>query len=82
MDYASQEDIVRNLRDAGCGEDIISQFIKSMNSGYMEQGLRLLERHRRALLDTVHAEEKKIEYLDYFVYQMKNKAAKTGKEKA
>ncbi len=80
-EYTSEEDIARNLQDAGCGEDTISQFIEKMKGGNIEQGLRLLEKHRRYLLDIVHEEEKKIEYLDYFVYQMKNKFVKAGKAK-
>lgn len=69
--YTSAEAITQNLRDAGCNEEIIAEFMNKMNGGHTEQGLRLLERHRRALLDAVHSEEKKIEYLDYFVHQMK-----------
>ena len=32
--------------------------------------LRILSRHRRTLLDTVHLGEKQIDCLDYLVYQM------------
>lgn len=40
---------------------------------------RILTRHRRTLLDTVHAEEKKIDCLDYLFYKMEKDAAdKTG----
>lgn len=31
---------------------------------------RILARHRRTLLDTIHADQKKIDCLDYLVYQM------------
>ena len=35
--------------------------------------LELLARHRAALLDEVHKSEKKIDCLDYLIYQMEKK---------
>ena len=35
------------------------------------EALRLLTAHRRHLLDTLHQEQKRIDCLDYLVYQMR-----------
>ncbi len=50
--------LCRNLRDAGCGEEGIRQF------------LRLLSAHRSALLERLHTSQRQIDCLDYLIYQM------------
>ena len=68
--YRTQEDIVQNLRDAGCDEDIISKFLECVEKGKKPESLRLLKRQRSELLDAVHKEQRKIDCLDYLVYMM------------
>ena len=41
-----------------------------MKDGKEPESLRLLKKQRSLLLDAVHREEKKIDCLDYLVYQM------------
>lgn len=69
--YTSGIDIIQNLKDAGCDTDIISEFVEDMKNGSMRSGFRLLESHRRFLLDEMHKEQKQIDCLDYLVYQLK-----------
>ena len=38
--------------------------------GNQKDQLRLLEKHRKFLLERVHKEEKRIDCLDYLVYQI------------
>ena len=66
----SEESIIQNLRDAGCDETTITSFLRCMKDGKEPESLRLLKKQRRLLLDAVHREEKKINCLDYLVYQM------------
>ena len=42
-------------------------FLKSCRK---EAGLSLLAKHRRFLLDCYHADQKKIDCLDYLIYKM------------
>ena len=65
----SKEMIVRNLRDAGCDDYTIKKYMDCMNKGDKKGGLKLLEKHRKALLGSVHTGEKQIDYLDYFLFQ-------------
>lgn len=62
--------IIQNLKDAGCDPKTVKQFLELGEKGSTKEQLDLLSRHRRHLLDRVHREEKRIDCLDYLVYQM------------
>lgn len=64
----SVQTITENLKDAGCDQEMITEFFDK--SGKKDEQLRILKRHRQILLDRVHREEKRIDSLDYLVYQM------------
>ncbi len=66
-----EEPIIQNLRDSGCGEDVIKAFVEDLREKKISEGLRLLEAHRRVLLDELHKEQKRIDCLDYLVYKMR-----------
>ncbi|WP_298034211.1 hypothetical protein [uncultured Dysosmobacter sp.] len=75
---ADTQGILReNLSDAGCGPELIERFMALAEQGQEEEGLALLAKHRKHLLDRCHAEQKKIDCLDYLVYQMKKETRKT-----
>lgn len=59
--------IIDNLRDTGCSEELIEQYA-STASGCAR--MWLLKKHRRELLDSIHSEQKKLECLDYLIYQL------------
>ncbi len=68
---ADTQGILReNLSDAGCDLEMIEQFMTLIQQGNREGGLALLAKHRKRLLDCCHAEQKKLDCLDYLVYQM------------
>ncbi|MDE7261661.1 MAG: hypothetical protein K2N78_06330 [Oscillospiraceae bacterium] len=60
----------QNLLDAGCGSDTVQQCMDLVKKRECSELLRLLSRHRRELLDTVHQNEKRIDCLDYLIYQI------------
>ena len=66
----TEADLIQNLKDAGCPEELIGSFMNLYRSGRIKDGLRLLQQHRSALLDGVHEEERKINCLDYMVYHL------------
>ncbi len=68
--YNSEEDVIQNLKDAGCDKKTIERFMKCMDQDDVSGQLRLMKEQRRCLLNRVHEEEKKIGCLDYLVYQM------------
>lgn len=67
---ASVQAVIQNLKDAGCDAKMVERFIELGEEGNTKEQLNLLSRHRRQLLDRVHREEKRIDCLDYLVYQM------------
>lgn len=65
------EDILRqNLIDAGCDLELVQQCMDLAQGERMEEMKRILTRHRQTLLDMIHAEQKKIDCLDYLFYNM------------
>ena len=73
--------IVQNLKDAGCSAGTISNFMEDIESGKMAEGLKLLAVHRRSLLNHLHEEQKRIDCLDYLVWQMEKPKGKTKKDR-
>lgn len=68
-----QYSLERNLEDAGCGNELVQQFMELQDKGEEEKQLLLLSDHRKSLLDQIHREEKKIDCLDYLVYRLQKK---------
>ena len=72
--YTSTQTILQNLKDAGCDPKTVEQFLLLRKAGDRKEQLKLLSIHRKQLLDKVHREEKRIDCLDYLVYQIKKEA--------
>ena len=64
----------QNLMDAGCDDLLTEQFLSLIGQGLEKEALSLLARHRKNLLEHCHAAERKIDCLDYLVYQIEKKA--------
>ena len=60
----------QNLIDAGCDQEVVQRCMDLAQGKRDAELKRILARHRRTLLDAVHAEQKKIDCLDYLVYKM------------
>ena len=63
-------------RDAGCTDEMVEKFMDLQANEDEEQQIRLLSSHRKHLLEELHREEKRIDCLDYLIYQMQNKNKK------
>ncbi len=72
MDYRETdvEAVEQNLRDAGCSDEFIAAFLHVWETGSTKEQLRLLAGQRCRLLDNVHAEQRKLDCLDYLRYQL------------
>lgn len=66
----NEEAMIRNLKDAGCDEATIRQFLNCLKNDDIKAGKRILCEHRKSLLGSVHNGEKQINCLDYFIYQL------------
>ena len=66
----SREAVTQNLVDAGCDPPLIDEVWRLLQAGREREGLALLAKHRRRLLDCCHAEQRKLDCLDYLVFQL------------
>ena len=67
--------LLDNLEDAGCDSSFVERFLALERSGQYRELLRLLSDHRRHLIDCLHREERRIDCLDYLVYQLEKRRA-------
>ena len=65
-----EEAVIQNLEDAGCDKDTIACFMAHYGAGEVKQELKVLSRHRKALLDGLHICQKRIDCLDYLTWQI------------
>lgn len=66
----SQGMLRQNLIDAGGGADAVQTCMALAQERKTAELIRVLSRHRRTLLDTLHQSEKRIDCLDYLVYTL------------
>ena len=66
-----------NLKDAGCDPDMICRCEALVQGEKRGELMRVLSLHRRVLLATVHENERRIDCLDYLIYQIE-KQGKTS----
>ncbi len=73
MDETNSEFLMRrNLTDAGFPESEIARIISLLEEGRETAVHRILAQQRTVLLNTVHENQKRIDCLDYLVYDMNN----------
>ena len=65
--------VLQNLKDAGCTDEMIEKFMALQDSDDEEQQIQLLSGHRKHLLEKLKKKKKRIDCLDYLIYQMKKK---------
>lgn len=63
--------LYENLIDAGCDGELTERVMKLLNTGHIQEGLSLLSRHRKTVLESCHAQQRKMECLDYLIYQLR-----------
>ena len=67
----STEELIRNLMDAGCSEDMIEGFLSCLLNGNKEESLCRLQEQRLELLDEIHKDKSCIELLDELVLKLR-----------
>ena len=67
-----------NLKDAGCDPDTICRCEVLAQGEKKAELMRALSLHRQTLLDAVHENERRIDCLDYLIYQMERQGRKNS----
>ncbi len=62
--------LLRNLKDAGCNEILIQEFLQCDDEKNTSRQIRLLKTHRRDLLSSLHVCQSQIDSLDYLLHQI------------
>ncbi len=62
--YQTEEQLIQNMVDAGCEEDLVSSVLICLKQGQKKKGLLLLQGQRKMLLDGIHRDQSCIEFLD------------------
>ena len=62
--------LLRNLKDAGCNEIFIQEFLQCDDEKNTSRQIRLLKTHRRDLLSSLHVCQSQIDSLDYLLHQI------------
>ena len=71
---SKKEHLIKRLKEIDCDEKLIETITEQMINKDIETVRLLLRRHRRALMDRLHENEKKVDDLDLLIYQInKNK---------
>ncbi len=66
----NREEVFQALEDAGCRSQEIETVMGLYTDGNAAKAQKLLLEHRKKLLDRIHTDERRIECLDYLMYQM------------
>ena len=67
----NEAQVLQCLTDAGCDDSLIERFEAMRRAASRGGQLALLNEHRRLLLDRIHAEQKKLDCLDYLLWSIK-----------
>ncbi len=65
-----KEQVMQNLRDAGCPESETARFIELYDAGRRREALSVLELFRKRLLDSLHEKRRELGNLDYLIYSV------------
>ncbi len=81
MDVAEidKSKLVQNLKDAGCSSGLIEKFVEVYDSKSVFEQKKILSGHRSSLLDKIHDGQKKLDCLDYLIYQLSQNGRAKGK---
>ena len=66
----NHKELIQNLKDAGCQSDIIEVCLESFKNEDFLKIYHLLQKYRQNLLDDLHICQKKMDCLDYLLFQI------------
>ena len=66
------EDIIQNMKDAGCDREIITKICRLYADGQIQEVVKVLRRHRCNLMEQLHESQSKVDCLDFFGQETSN----------
>ena len=71
--------ILQNLKDADCNRELIERFFMLDKNQRTFEQLKLLDEYRKKLVESLHQDQRKIDCLDYLIFNLKQKQNDTKK---
>ena len=71
--------ILQNLKDADCNSELIERFFMLDKNQRTFEQLKLLDEYRKKLVESLHQDQRKIDCLDYLIFNLKQKQNLTKK---
>ena len=68
------EDLIQNLKDAGCGAQTIEKVCRLYGNGQIQDAIKMLRKHRCSLMDSLHESQWRVDCLDFLVWRMEKKS--------
>jgi uncharacterized protein (UPF0216 family) len=76
-----KQNMEERLQELDCDENMIEMVMNRLIAGDKETARRFLRRHRKTLMDNMHESQKKVDDLDFLIYQIdKDKLEYLGSE--
>lgn len=77
---------IQNLADAGCDDEMVRCYCElecraGKRPPIRREQIRLLGKHRKALLGELHSCQEKIDCLDYLLYKLKDEQSEEAEKK-
>ena len=64
------DNILQNLKDADCPKELIEEFFRMKEAGLNNQLVQLLYTQKTRLLESLKKKKKKVDCLDYLIFQI------------
>lgn len=71
--------ILQNLKDADCNRELIERFFMLDKNQRTFEQLKLLDEYRKKLVESLHQDQRKIDCLDYLIFNLIQKQNLTKK---
>ncbi len=64
-----------DLRELGCSDMLTDQIAELLCACRLDESIELLRKHKQTLLEELHCCEKKVDLLDFLLYQLRRAQA-------
>lgn len=71
MDEIKKQNLIQNLIDSGCNKVFIDEFLLLCQKNKIQNAQRLLLKYKKELLTILYDNQKKIDCLDYLIFNLK-----------
>lgn len=75
-EFSSEEKVCQCLEDMGCDSAFMKEFQKNFQRCDLAAQKRMLLAHRAKQMDELHASQKRIDCLDFLIYQLEKECRK------